>query len=315
MPRRRVRTPSADADGDLAGRQGGGRPHPRPTITSLLLASAPTRTKVRWFATRSARSAFVASEPLAVSGPNPPNVRLATEDCSGDNLSGHGYHDAVAARIRRTRLSGTSRWTTPLSAARRARCLECACKSLGDGSRRERAGQRRDLHRFGALLTNAQPGWLFFDNAVAPSASALLEKVPASCADSSVGSADCLALSTATPLGPGSWFKAQLRATRHGGAPGEFSADATRHTHRTRVPPADPICSPGGCVNAAPATECEAYAVTSRRVRGVSVPRLRVSTQPRRILRLLPDGSRRRHGIHRVSVVPVARGGQCSTST
>ena len=84
---------------------------------------------------------------------------------------------------------------------------------LGDGSRRDALVNDEICNGFGALLTNAQPGWLFFDNAVAPSASALtLEKVPASCADSSVGSADCLALSTTTPLGPGSWFKAQLRA-------------------------------------------------------------------------------------------------------
>ena len=75
-----------------------------------------------------------------------------------------------------------------------------------------------------------------------------------------MGSADCLALSTATPLGPGSWFKAQLRAATLTAVRQVSFGDGTRVTHRTRVPPAGSDLVLEGCVNAAPATECEAYA-------------------------------------------------------
>ena len=75
-----------------------------------------------------------------------------------------------------------------------------------------------------------------------------------------MGSADCLALSTTTPLGPGSWFKAQLRAATLTAVRQVAFGDGTRVTHRTRFPPAGSDLVLEGCVNAAPATECEAFA-------------------------------------------------------
>ena len=235
----------------------------RPTITSLLLASAtnPDEGPVVRDSER-AKVRFVASEPLAVSGPNPPNVRLVTEDCSGAIISAVTATTLVAGTDSTYEVVGNV--AVDDTALGGATCeMSRVCVQIPSATDRGENALVNDeiCNGFGALLTNAQPGWLFFDNAVAPSASALtLEKVPASCADSSVGSADCLALSTATPLGPGSWFKAQLRAATLTAVRQVSFGDGTRVTHRTRVPPAGSDLVLEGCVNAAPATECEAYA-------------------------------------------------------
>ena len=108
----------------------------------------PTRTKVRWFATRSARRC-VSSR--ASRSPCPART-LRTFDSSprlfgGDHLRGHrddarrghGF-DVRGCRERRGgRHRSRRRDVRDVSSVR--------ANPLGDGSRRERAGQRRDLQR------------------------------------------------------------------------------------------------------------------------------------------------------------------------
>ena len=268
MPRRHAvqrRTTQGPRTVDLRGAQGGGRPHP--TDHHLAVArvgdqpgrrsggSRPERAKVR----------FVASEPPPQSGPKPSERSTRPPKIvRGDNQRRVTATTLVAGTDSTYEVVGNVAVDDTASAARRARCLECACKS----PRRRIAARTRwsttRCNGFGALLTNAQPGWLFFDNAVAPSASALtLEKVPASCADSSVGSADCLALDRHPSR---SRFVVQAAASRrhaHGGAPGELRRRDARHAQDS-VPPAGSDLVLEGCVNAAPATECEAYASLTR---------------------------------------------------
>ena len=216
----------------------------RPTITSLLLASAtnPDEGPVVRDSER-AKVRFVASEPLAVSGPNPPNVRLVTEDCSGAIISAVTATTLVAGTDSTYEVGGNV--AVDDTALGGATCeMSRVCVQIPSATDRGENALVNDeiCNGFGALLTNAQPGWLFFDNAVAPSASALtLEKVPASCADSSVGSADCLALSTTTPLGPGSWFKAQLRAATLTAVRQVVSATGRASRTGHVYPPRDPI--------------------------------------------------------------------------
>ena len=124
---------------------------------------------------------------------------------------------------------------------------------------------------FGALLSNQQPGWLFFDNQAAPTA-VQFEALPHSCADSSLSDAACAALSANTPLGIGSWMKvsysssvlAAMTSVAMGGV-----------THRTRLPAAGDDLALQGCRNVAPAAQCELFAARRGGARRFCAPTAR----------------------------------------
>ena len=321
MPRRRgSERRRRRRDGDLVGAQGGGRPHP--TDHHLAVARVGDQPGRRSGGSRlGAREGAFRRERAARRVRPEPSERSTRHRrlFGGDNLRGHrddarrghGF-DVRGCRERRGgRHRSRRRDVRDVSSVR--------ANPLGDGSRRERAGQRRDLQRVRRAAHQRAAGLaLFRQRRRAVGVGAHFRESPRVVRGQFRGFGG---LPGALDRHPSrSRFVVQGAASRrhaHGGAPGEFRRRDARHAQDTCTPRGIRFGSRGVRQRGA-GDGVRGVRVASRRVRGVSVPRLRVSTQLRRILRLLPDGSRRRHGVHRVSLhvgFPVARGEVAPTST
>ena len=234
-----------------------------PTITSLRIASSanPELGAV----VRDAETAavtFVASEPLAVGGADasPPTIRLVTESCGAMEIAAARAVQLVAGTESTYEVAGDFAIVDPVADGACGASLVCvdfpAATDFADNALAGVVAGVGLCSGFGALLSNQQPGWLFFDNQAAPTA-VQFEALPHSCADSSLSDAACAALSANTPLGIGSWMKvsysssvlAAMTSVAMGGV-----------THRTRLPAAGDDLALQGCRNVAPAAQCELFA-------------------------------------------------------